>query len=285
MQSDDIMRDVAPTLPMTSLLDDLDRRSVLVDPTGVVSLGVAPTGLELVAHSPHEVALDVAVEDVHDTVTKAVDLVAWIVGGVHSACAVLDDGVVKRQASLSEWAQNIGGAVEVSTILLQVGVGTLDALAIATGWGVGIVEASEPKGADIGGKRPFANPHIVLEVLSVADVAAVLVTVLTDVSVDAAPGEVLVCVHDDVLVVIVSKEVVPNVWIEVESVVEDELQAGLVLMDHGSHISVEGLQHVEVRAPPWFVDGLDGVESLVFAPGVEESLDGVLGKVNVVLVD
>jgi len=268
-----------------SLLEELNGGSVLVDPAGIVGADVFPSWFELVAHGPHEVTLDVAVEDVHDALAEAHDLVAGVEFGVHGAGAVLDSGLVEGKTSLSIWAQSVSSTVEIGAVLLEVSVWALNTLAGLAGWGVGIVKASEPEGANVGGERPLTNPDVVLEVLGVADVGTVFVTVLTDVTVDSTPGEVLMSVHDNVLVVIVSEEIVPGVWVEVEGVMEDELDAGLLLLNHCSHVSVELLEQVKVRAPPWLVDWLNGVDSLVVAPSVEETLDGILGPVDVVLVD
>ena len=63
-------------------------RGVLVDPALVVGADVAPSGFELVAHRPHELTLNVAVEDVHDAPTEAGDLVIGVVARVDSASAV-----------------------------------------------------------------------------------------------------------------------------------------------------------------------------------------------------
>ena len=54
-------------------------------------------------------------------------------------------------------------------------------------------------------------------------------------------------IHDNIFVVVIIKEIVPGVWVEVEGVVEDELDARLLILDHGSHVSVELLQNVDIR--------------------------------------
>ena len=230
-----------------SLLNDFDFRCVLVNPALVVGADVVPSWLELVAHGPHEVSLDVAVEDVHDAASEASNLVVGIEVRVYGASAVLNGRVVAGQSSGAERSKILSGAVKVDSVLVQVGVGALDALASASSVGVGIVEATKPESAHVGGEGPLTNPHVVLEVKCVADGTTVLVAVGADVFVLAAPGEVLVSVHHDVLMIIVVKEIVPGVWIEVEGVVEDELDARLLILDHGSHVSVELLQSVDIR--------------------------------------
>ena len=67
---------------------------LVLDPTGVVGAHVLPSGLQLVAHGPHEVALNTPVEDVKDALAEAHDLIVGVEGGVDGAGAVLDHGVV-----------------------------------------------------------------------------------------------------------------------------------------------------------------------------------------------
>ena len=63
---------------------------LVLDPAVVVGSDVVPSGLELVADGPHEVALDSPVEDVEHALTKAHDLVISIEGGVDGAGSILD---------------------------------------------------------------------------------------------------------------------------------------------------------------------------------------------------
>ena len=158
-------------------------------------------------------------------------------------------------------------------------------MALTRGVRVGVVETAEPQSAYVSSKRPFSNPNVVLEVLSVAHVATILVAVGADVIVRSTPGEVLMGVHDNVLVVTVLEEIVPEICVEVESVMEDKLQVRLLLLHHRLHISVELLQHIKIGGPPGLVYGLNSVNSGVSAPSVEETLDGVLCPVNVVVID
>lgn len=71
----------------------------MVDPAGVIGGDVFPSGLDLVAHGPHEVALNVVVEDIHDTVSEAVDLVIGVEGGVNWALAILDHGLLVAETT------------------------------------------------------------------------------------------------------------------------------------------------------------------------------------------
>ena len=101
----------------------------------------------------------------------------------------------------------------------------------------------------------------------------------------ATPCEVLMSVHDNVLNVVISKEVVPDASIEVECVVEHELQARLLLLHHRSNIAIEILEDVKVGGSPGLVHGLNSVESWMITPSVKETLNGVLGPLDVVVVD
>ena len=203
-------------------------RSVLVDPALVVGADVVPSGLELVAHGPHEVTLNVAVEDVHDASTETGDLVVSVVVRVDGAGAVRDGCVRLSKTSLAIWAQSLSCAIEISGVLVKVGVWALNTLAGTCGVSVSVVETAEPQGTDISGKRPFANPDVVLEVLCVLDVRAIFIAVLSDVAVLTSPGEILMSIHDNIFVVVILKEIVPGVWVEVEGVVEDELDVWLL---------------------------------------------------------
>jgi len=158
-------------------------------------------------------------------------------------------------------------------------------LTLTGGVSVGVVETSEPGGADVSGEGPFTNPDVVLDFLGVAHGATVLIAVSTDVAVRATPSEVLMSVHNNIPHVVVVEHVVPVVGVEVEGVMEDELQAGLLFFHHLSDLTVEVLEHVKIGAIPWLVDGFNGSQSGVGTPGIEETLDGVLSPVEVVLVD
>ena len=65
---------------------------------------------------------------------------------------------------------------------------------------------------------------------------------------------------------------------------EDELDMRLLALDHGADILVERGKKINIRAPPWLVDRLDSIDSWVVAPSVKKTLNGVLGKVDVVHV-
>ena len=75
-------------------MNNLLGAGVLVDPALIVGGDIVPSVFELVADSPHEVALNVSVEDVHDAATEAGNLGVVIEGRVNGAFSLLDGGVV-----------------------------------------------------------------------------------------------------------------------------------------------------------------------------------------------
>ena len=151
------------------------------------------------------------------------------------------------EACRAEGAQLLGSAVEIDSIILQVRVGALNTLARARGIRVGVIETAQPQSADIGGEGPFSNPDVVFDIVGVAHGAAILITVSANIVVLATPGEVSMGIHDNILMIIVQEEIVPQIAIKVESVVEDELETRLLFLHHLSHISVEALQYVKIR--------------------------------------
>ena len=188
-------------------------RGLVLDPSLVVSLEVIPFLLKLVVKSPHEVTFDGPVVDVEGALTEAHDLVFWVVSGVNSAHAVLDVGVVAGHslAVLTPWVRLLFGTVKVNSLGGHVGVWALNtgARTVSINISVGILEASEPGGANISGKRPLANPDGVLDAEGGAQGATIVITVGTDVTVGAPPGEVLMGVHDNVVHIIIFEEIVP----------------------------------------------------------------------------
>merc|ERR1712238_611577 len=103
------------------LLVNLGGRGLL-DPAGIVGVDIVPSGFELVTDCPHEVAFNVSVEDVHDTLTEAHDLVVSVPSGIDSACSVLNGGLTEVETILAEGAQSSSGTIEIGGLLIQVRV-------------------------------------------------------------------------------------------------------------------------------------------------------------------
>ena len=68
-------------------------------------------------------------------------------------------------------------------------------------------------------------------------------------------------IDDNVLVVIVIEQIVPNIRIKLECIVEDKLEMRCLRLDHISHIFVELFENIHVRFIPRFINRLDRVES------------------------
>ena len=62
----------------------------MVNPAEVIGADVVPSWFELIADGPHEVTLNILVEDGHDALTETHDLVVSVEDGVDSALAILD---------------------------------------------------------------------------------------------------------------------------------------------------------------------------------------------------
>lgn len=70
-----------------------------------------------------------------------------------------------------------------------------------------------------------------------------------------------------------------------ESVVENKFQVWFLLPHHGSDIAVELLEYVDIGRPPGLVDRLNSGKGGMVTPSIEKTLNGVLGPVDVVVVD
>ena len=250
-------------------------------------MDVVPPWLELVADSPHEVAFDSPVVDVECALAETHYVVILEEIRVHSAGAVLNDGVVTRLllAILSIGSELSGGAIEVDSLFGEVGCGALDTLASSSriDIGVGIVETTEPKSANISGKRPLSNPDVVLDIKGSAHGTTIAIAVSADIIVMTPPGVVLMSVHDYIVpTVFIGEHVVPVAGTEVERIVEHELEAGLLLLHHLLDITIELLEKSMVSAPPWLIDGLNSVKSFMITPLGKNTLDSILGPSDVV---
>ena len=129
---------------------------------------------------------------------------------------------------------------------MKVRVWALNTLTGTLGVCVCVVETTEPLGTDISRKGPFADPDVVFEVPCVGNISTVFIAVLADVAMWTLPREVLMSVHDNIFVVIISKKIVPDVCIEVEGVVEDEFDVWVLLVNHRPHIPVEVFEDIKV---------------------------------------
>ena len=154
-------------------------------------------------------------------------------------------------------------------------------------WSVIVVESSEPKGANIGCESPLTNPDIVFDGVGIAKSFSEVVTVLAHVIISwVIPSLVEVMVHDNIGVIFIFVEhVVPGLWIEVESIMEDELKVWSLLLHHCMNFTIETFKERKVGRPPWFVNWLNSVGCWVMTPLLEETVNGVYSPVDAIKID
>ena len=121
----------------------------------------------------------------------------------------------------------------------HVGLRALNALAFVESWGCNVVEAADPSRAVVCRKRPLADPDVILDLLSRLHGACILIAVGLNVVMREPEEHVLVRIYNNILMIIVGEQPVPKKMVEVEGIVEDKLEAGLLLFHHGTDIPVE----------------------------------------------
>ena len=233
-------------------------------------------------------SIDHAVEDVKGALTKAHNIVVIVEIGVDGAGTVLDGGVVALKTGRTVGAEVGVCAVEIDSLGGHVRGRALNTLASTASISVGIVEASEPKGTDVGGEGPFTNPDGILDVLSHVHNRTVVIAVEADVSTALPPGEVLMSVHDNVFHIIIFEKIVPGVSIEAERIMEDEEEVRVLLSHHRADSAIEILECtclIEGSGVPGLIDWLNSVKSLVATPSIKETLDGIDSPVDIIGVD
>jgi len=82
----------------------------------------------------------------------------------------------------------------------------------------------------------------------------------------STPSEVLMGIHDNVCHVAIVKHIVPKAGVKPEGVVEDKLQARLLLFHQSAYVDVELLKNVNIGIPPGLIDWLDSGQSGMGAP-------------------
>jgi len=244
---------------------------------------VAPFVFHLVASSPKELAGNSVIKNVADTISKRLDLIIREEGGVASALSIPDGGAV----ALAIGSKSGSSAVKVDSVLFgEVRVGAVYPFAVELVLGVGVVESSEPEGADVSGEGPLSNPDGVLNSgEATTEVVSVVVAVAANIVLAFPPGHVLMSVHDNIFHIVVGEEVVPGLGIGVERVVEDKEDVRVHLADLITSFTVEVLENIKVGGPPGLVDRLKSVESGVVSPLSHKGSDVVESPLDVAIVD
>jgi len=92
-------------------------------------------------------------------------------------------------------------------------------------------------------------------------------------------------IHYYILHVVVVEKVVPQVSIGLEAIMEDKENIRVDLSHGLADLSVVVLKYIVVRAPPWFVNGLQCVHGWMLTIHVHESNAVIDSPLYVVVVD
>jgi len=105
------------------------------------------------------------VENVPGAITESLHIRIAEVVGVDWALSISDH----RPVTLAPRTKSGCSSVEVDVMRLgKIAVRTINPVALKLVLRIAVVEAAEPKSADIGGKGPLTDPHVVFYVLNVA---------------------------------------------------------------------------------------------------------------------
>ena len=181
-------------------------RRILVDPTVVIGLQVAPARLKLVTESPHDVSINSAVVCIHDALADLSELIEREFGRVDRAHTVSGD----IDEVCTVWTLHVSLSIHVDTKRLsQVWLGALNPLASISPWRLAVIEVIKPKCAGVSGKRPFAHPYLILVARKHGHMVLVLLANIVDCATIGIPSQVEVVVDNDVVCVGVGEEVIP----------------------------------------------------------------------------
>ena len=172
---------------------------------------------------------------------------------------------------------HVGGAVHIdSEWLRDVRLGALNPLAGVCTGSLAVVEIIKPESAGISGEGPLTDPNLVLVTRKHFHVVLVLLADCLDSTTLVVPSQIPMVIDDNVMSVLIVKEIVPVLWIVPERVVEDKLEVGCLFTHEVAHVSVEELESPLVRFVPRFVHRLNGIEGRVISPLINEASDSVL---------
>lgn len=206
----------------------------MLDPSFFVGFDVVPFSLEFVSECPQELPLNSVIEDVPSAIAESLYISIAEVVRIGGALAILDHCTI----TFTVGTNRARSSIEVDIVRLgQVTVGTLDPTALELVGGVTVIEATEPESTYISCKRPLANPDVVFHILDIFRIQslAVGITVLTNVAASLIPSHVSVGVKNDILDVIICKQIVPDVGFREECVMENEFHSWVNLLDFFSN--------------------------------------------------
>jgi hypothetical protein len=101
-------------------------------------------------------------------------------------------------------------------------------------------------GAHIGCKRPFTEPYLVLDLISDSRIGFVVITELLSGIHSGVPSLVIVVVHNNLVVIVISEHFIPKVCVVNEGIVEDKVSLWSVCLNKGANVSIEIHKDVDV---------------------------------------
>jgi hypothetical protein len=108
-----------------------------------------------------------------------------------------------------------------------------------------VIESKKPMSTNVCGKSELSDPNIVFDLIEWScDRLPVFTRLFCVVENSAMEGLVIVMVHDNVGVVIVLEQVVPDFWIGSERVMENKFSLWSILIDKFFDESIEWLKNV-----------------------------------------
>ena len=92
-------------------------------------------------------------------------------------------------------------------------------------------------------------------------------------------------IHGHKLDIVISEKIIPLVVIVSERIVEYEIGLWGISLNLLSDLSIEVLEDVKVRVPPWLIDWLEGLEGAVSTPSLEKAFRDIETPLEVTVVD
>lgn len=164
----------------------------------------------------------------------------------------------------------IDGSVEInSNFLWKISLWAINSLASKLWISVTVIESSEPVSTYISSKSPFSEPNFVFDLISGGSVTFVVSTELFSGIHTLVPSLIVMMIHSNFIDIIISEEIIPHSWVIMERVMEDEVSLWCMLLDKWSNASIEVLENINIRTPPWLVNWLERTKGLVGTPSLE----------------
>lgn len=228
----------------------------LVDPTHIPSSDIRPFGFNFVMSCPDELTLNVIVIVLENAPGKLLNLSIGEEGRVCPAHAIVNgliihDHILKvfiywHAVWEESWRRSVKFSFLSPFIFGQVRFGAFNLMARILCKFVAFLESIEPVCAVVGGERPLSEPHIVLNIFGNTSLLLVQITSLCNIVFWwfifwINEGLIVMAVQNDIFVIPVCEEIVPNSRIKSERIMEHEFSLWSVFLDLLSNFSVKGL--------------------------------------------